>query len=135
MRGGFGRVGYGRDRLEKVWEVDLGLDGASLVGDAEQERAQAEGAGYELPTVARWEAPMKFEALHSLDSLTRKDIPTTFPILPETSADFMDRLRSPDRPHDKWWIAVRDGNPAALSYLRLPPVPRQRPPGHPSRHP
>ena len=116
------RVGYGRDRLEKVWELDLGLHGARLVGEAEQERAEHERAGYELTTVARWEAPMKFEALHSLDTLTRKDIPTTFPILPETFENFMERLRSPDRPHDRWWVAVRDGKPVAMSYLRFPPV-------------
>jgi len=130
-----GRVGYGRDRLEKVWELDLGLHGARLVGEAEQERAQAERAGYELTTVARWDAQMRFEALHSLDSLTRKDIPTTFPILPETFENFMDRLRSPDRPHDKWWIAVRDGNPVAMSYLRFPPVRGQVWTGYTCCHP
>ena len=117
-----GRVGYGRDRLEKVWELDLGLHGARLVGEAEKDRAQAERAGYELTTVARWDAQMRFEALHSLDSLTRKDIPTTFPILPETFENFMERLRSPDRPHDKWWVALSDGKPVAMSYLLFPPV-------------
>lgn len=116
------RVGYLRDRLEKVWELDLGLHGSRLLAEAEQERTQAAGRGYEVTTVARWEAPQKFEALHALDSLTRKDIPTTFPILPETFENFMERLRSPDRPHDRWWIAVRDGNPVAMSYLRFPPI-------------
>jgi GNAT superfamily N-acetyltransferase len=116
------RVGYVRDRLEKVWELDLGLHGSRLMTEAEQERTEAAGRGYEVTTVARWEAPQKFEALHALDTLTRKDIPTTFPILPETFENFMERLRSPDRPHDRWWIAVRDGNPVAMSYLRFPPI-------------
>ncbi len=116
-----GRVGYERDRLEKVWELDLGLHGDRLVAEAELERTESAGRNYEITTVARWQAQQKFEALHALDSLTRKDIPTTFPILPETFENFMERLRSPDRPHERWWIAVRDGNPVAMSYLRFPP--------------
>jgi len=117
-----GRVGYERDRLEKVWELDLGLHGDRLVAEAELERTESAGRNYEITTVARWQAQQKFEALHALDSLTRKDIPTTFPILPETFENFMERLRSPDRPHERWWIAVRDGNPVAMSYLRFPPI-------------
>lgn len=115
-------VGYVRDRLEKVWELDLEAHGARLVAEADSERTKAACDGYGLTTVAHWEAPMKFEALHALDGLTRKDIPTTFPILPETFENFVARLRSPDRPHDRWWIAVRDGEPVAMSYLRFPPV-------------
>ncbi len=130
-----GRVGYGRDRFEKVWKLDLGLHGARLVGEAEQERAEADRAGYELTTVARWDAPMKFEALYSLDTVTRKDIPTTFPILPETFENFIERLRSPDRPHDKWWVALGDGNPAAMSYLLFPPVRGQVWTGYTCCHP
>ena len=117
-----GRVGYGRDRFEKAWRLDLGLHGTRLVGEAKHERVEAERAGYELTTVARWDAPMKFEALYSLDTVTRKDIPTTFPILPDTFENFMERLRSPDRPHDKWWVALSDGKPVAMSYLLFPPV-------------
>jgi len=115
-------VGYERDRLEKVWELDLERHGATLVSEAEAARKDAAGAGYELTTVAAWDAPAKFEGLHAVDSLTRKDIPTTFPVLPETFENFMERLRSPDRPHDRWWVAVSDGKPVAMSYLRFPPV-------------
>lgn len=116
------RLGYERDRLEKVWELDLQTHGSRLVAEAEQARAEAARAGYELTTVAAWQAPKKFEALHALDTLTRKDIPTTFPVLPETFENYMDRLRSPERPLDRWWIALHGADPVALSYLRFPPV-------------
>jgi len=122
MLDALGRVGYSRDRREKVWELDLKAHGARLVADALEARASAARGGYELTTVADWQAPGRFEALHALDTLTRKDIPTTFPVLPETFENFMERLNSPDRPHDRWWIALFSGEPVALSYLRFPPV-------------
>lgn len=116
------RVGYERDRLEKVWELDLGDNGAALTAQARTSREQAEASGYRLLTVAEWQAPNKFEAIHELDTVTRKDIPTTFPILPETFENFMERCAAPDRPHDRWWVAVRGDEPVTMSYLRFPPV-------------
>jgi GNAT superfamily N-acetyltransferase len=116
------RVGYERDRLEKVWELDLKARGAWLVAEAREAREKAAAAGYRLVTVDAWEAPHKFEAIHALDTRTRKDIPTTFPILPETFENFMERCGAPDRPHDRWWIAVLGDEPVAMSYLRFPPV-------------
>lgn len=115
------RAGYERDRLEKVWELDLGARGAGLIAEARQARETVEAAGYGLLTVDQWREPRKFEALHALDTRTRKDIPTTFPILPETFQNFMERLSAPDRPQDRWWIVVRDDEPVAMSYLRFPP--------------
>jgi RimJ/RimL family protein N-acetyltransferase len=115
-------VGYERDRLEKVWELDLGARGAELMAEAGEAREKAEAGGYHLLTVGAWSAAQKFEGLHALDTRTRKDIPTTFPILPETFENFMERLSAPDRPHDRWWVAVRDDEPVAMSYLRFPPV-------------
>jgi len=116
------RLGYERDRLEKVWELDLQTEGSRLVAEAEQERAKAARTGYELTTIPAWQASKKFEALHALDTLTRKDVPTTFPVLPEAFENFIERLRSPDRPHDRWWVALRGADPVAMSYLRFPPV-------------
>jgi len=116
------RVGYERDRLEKVWELDLASRGAALLAEAGEARQKAEAGGYRLLTVDSWLAPDKFQALHALDTRTRKDIPTTFPILPETFENFMERIGAPDRPHDRWWIAVRGDQPVAMSYLRFPPV-------------
>lgn len=116
------RVEYERDRLEKVWELDLGSRGAALIAEAREAKEKAEAGGYRLLTVAAWRADQKFEALHALDTRTRKDIPTTFPILPETFQNFMERLSAPDRPHDRWWVAIRGDEPVAMSYLRFPPV-------------
>ncbi len=122
MLDALGRVGYSRDRLGKVWELDLQAHGKRLLAEAQDARAAAARDGYELKTLADWRAPGRFEALHALDTLTRKDIPTTFPVLPETFENFMERLDSPDRPHDRWWLAIFGGEPVAVSYLRFPPV-------------
>lgn len=117
-----GRVGYQRDRFEKVWELDLVANGARLVDEARQARGKTAQDGYVLTTVAAWQFPGKFKGLHDLDTITRQDVPTTFPILPETFENFMERASAPDRPHDRFWVALRGDEPVALSYLRFPPV-------------
>lgn len=115
------RVGYERDRLEKVWELDLGQRGADLIAEAREARERLVAEGYRALTVDAWRAPHKLEAIHGLDTRTRKDIPTTFPILPETFQNFTERAAAPDRPQDRWWIIVKDDEPVAMSYLRFPP--------------
>jgi RimJ/RimL family protein N-acetyltransferase len=115
-------AGYERDRFEKVWELDLQAHGTRLRAEAAEARAAAARDGYEMTTVAGWHTQGKFEALHALDDATRGDIPTTFPILPETFENFLERSSSPERPQDRWWVAVRGDEPVAVSYLRYPPV-------------
>jgi RimJ/RimL family protein N-acetyltransferase len=116
------RAGFERDRLEKVWELDLSERGEQLVRDARETRSKAAKTGVELLTVAEWQDPQAMTKLHALDGMTRKDIPTTFPILPERLEDFTRRAGAPDRPHDVWWIALAGDRPVAMSYLRIPPV-------------
>jgi RimJ/RimL family protein N-acetyltransferase len=116
------RTGFERDRREKVWELDLGQHGDRLRSEAHEARAKASADGIELSTVAGWTDPAALTKLHALDDVTRKDIPTTFPILPEAMEDFVRRASSPDRPPDRWWIALAGDRPVAMSYLRFPPV-------------
>lgn len=115
------RTGFERDRLEKVWELDLNQQGEQLVRDAREARSEASKEGIELLTVADWQDPQAMSKLHALDGKTRMDIPTTFPILPEPVEDFTRRAGAPDRPHDVWWIALAGDRPVAMSYLRIPP--------------
>ena len=116
------RIGYERDRFEKVWQLDLEAHGARLVREAAEARARAATEGYVLTTLALWQSPTRLEALHALDTVTRQDIPTTFPILPETFENFKARVNAPDRLQDRLWIALHGDEPVALSYLRFPPV-------------
>lgn len=116
------RAGYERDRLEKVWELDLKERGGQLASDARKARSEAKKTGIDFMTVADWQDPQAMAKLHALDDSTRKDIPTTFPILPEPIEDFTRRAGAPDRPHDVWWIALAGDRPVAMSYLRVPPV-------------
>jgi RimJ/RimL family protein N-acetyltransferase len=116
------RAGYERDRVDKVWELDLRSEGARLTQEAHRAQAGVERDGYRITNLAGWRAPRRYQALHALDDVTRKDIPATFPILPEAFEDYIERVGAPDRPHDRWWIALRGDEPVAMSYLRYPPV-------------
>ena len=116
------RAGFERDRLEKVWELDLEQEGSRLRREASEASSRMADGGIRLSTLADWKDPQALVKLHMLDGRTRKDIPTTFPILPEALADFTRRTAAPDRPHDRWWIALAGDRPVAMSYLRFPPV-------------
>lgn len=116
------RLGYERDRMDKAWALDLETHGPRLLGEAQAARAQAHGAGIEMLTLADWPHPDALRKLHALNSLTEPDVPTTFPVLPETYENFIERTNAPDRSHDRLWIACDDNRPVAMSYLRFPPV-------------
>jgi RimJ/RimL family protein N-acetyltransferase len=114
--------GFERDRLEKLWELDLRESGLRLVADAKKARDTAAGAGIHLTTFATWRHPKKIELLHQLYAGTRQDIPHTVPILAETMGDFLRRVDAPGIHHDRWWIAIEGDRPVSLSYLFFPPV-------------
>jgi RimJ/RimL family protein N-acetyltransferase len=115
-------LGYRRDRTDRVWELDLKAHGARLVEQAKKARERASADEVEMVTLAEWNDADKMVKLHELDARTRQDIPSTFPIPHESLADFVRRTNGPDRPHDRYWVAVHQGRPVALSYLRFPPV-------------
>lgn len=116
------RLGYGRDRMEKVWELDLNANGERLLKEAAEARAKAGAAGIRFTTLAEWDEPQRLHLLHDLDELTKQDIPHTLPILPESLDDFEQRTHGPDKPPERYWIALHDDRPVALSFLRFPPV-------------
>jgi RimJ/RimL family protein N-acetyltransferase len=117
-----GRLGYERDRTEKVWQLDLVAHGKRLLEEARVARAKASDAHVELTTLARWTEPDSLPKVHALFEVTRLDIPTTYPILPETYENFVERIHAPDKPRDRVWVALDKGDPVAASYLRYPPV-------------
>ena len=116
------RGGFEQDRREKVWELDLKQHGDRLEREARDAKAKMAQDGIMLLTLAAWQDPKALNKLHNLDGETRNDMPSTFPNLPETFEDFTRRINSPDRPHDRWWIAVDGDRPVAMSYLKFPPV-------------
>lgn len=116
------RLGYVRDRAEKVWELDLKTHGQRLLAEARTARAMAHAAGIEMRTLSGWHDRDSLQQLHALAELTRRDVPTTQPWLPEMYEDFVERMNSPDRPHDRFWIACDGDRPVAMSFLRFPPV-------------
>jgi RimJ/RimL family protein N-acetyltransferase len=115
-------LGYKRERTERVWELDLERHGARLQGEAAASRDRVAATGIELTTLAAWQDPNKVAKLYELDSITRLDIPTSLPIVTESMADFESRMSGPDRRADRTWIALDQGRPVAMSYLKFPPV-------------
>jgi len=116
------RLGYERDRTERVWELDLAKHGNRLLAEAQAAREKARAAGIEILTLADWGEPESLRKVHALAELTRRDIPTTTPVIPQSYENFVERMDSPDRRRDRMWIALDAGNPVALSFLRFPPV-------------
>jgi RimJ/RimL family protein N-acetyltransferase len=114
--------GYQRERIEKVWELDLRRHGARLTKEAGEARAKMSSDGIELTTVDQWHCDAKLRKLHELDERTREDVPTSLPIHHEAYADFVKRTGAPDRRWDRTWVALDGDNPAAMSYLKFPPV-------------
>ncbi|HET7339298.1 MAG TPA: GNAT family N-acetyltransferase [Candidatus Dormibacteraeota bacterium] len=115
-------LGYERERLEKVWELDLKRHGARLVDEAAVVRNKMNAAGIRLVTMATWDDPEKMRKLFELNERTVQDIPHSLPIVPEAFEDFLNRAHAPDRRPDRWWIAIDGDNAVAMSYLKFPPV-------------
>ncbi len=115
-------LGYERDRLDRVWELDLAVHGPRLVHEAGQalERMRAESIA--LVTLADWRDSSAMRKLHELNQRTVQDVPHTLPILDEPFEDFERRVAAPDRRHDRLWVALRGDLPVAMSYLKFPPV-------------
>jgi len=116
------RLGYKRERTEKVWELDLNAHGRRLVEEARDALSKAQAAGVEMVTLAGWTDPEALRKLHSLSETTHQDVPTTYELPAESYEDFVERISSPDKPHDRFWIALCGGRPVAMSFLRFPPV-------------
>jgi RimJ/RimL family protein N-acetyltransferase len=116
------RLSYERDRTEKVWELDLDAHGPRLVAEARDALAKAQTAGFEMVTLAGWKDPDALRKLHSLSETTHQDVPTTYELPEESYGDFVERVNSPDKPHDRFWLACCGDRPVAMSFLRFPPV-------------
>jgi RimJ/RimL family protein N-acetyltransferase len=129
------RLGFERDRTERVWELDLAKHGPRLIAEAHAARAKAQAEGIEMLTLSEWKDPESLRKLHALAELTRRDVPTSYPIPPQSYDDFIERMGAPDRRQDRVWVASDAGDPVALSFLRFPPVRGQVWTGYTATHP
>jgi GNAT superfamily N-acetyltransferase len=116
------RLGYERERSERVWELDLAKHGRRLLEEARTACEKMKSEGIELLPLAEWPGPETIRRLHALNEATQGDVPTSQPILPQSLANFIDRISSPNLPHDRLWLARHGNRPVAMSFLRFPPV-------------
>ncbi len=115
-------LGYRRERTDRVWELDLKTHGSRLVGEAAEACDRMAAGGIQPTTLAGWNDADRDGKLHQLNERTVQDIPHSLTIIREAFEDFRNRLNSPDRPHDRFWIALDGNRPVAMSYLKYPPV-------------
>lgn len=115
-------LGYRRDRLDRLWELDLAVHGKRLLEEARQARERMRADSVELVTLAEWQDPAAMRKLHELNQRTVQDVPHTLPIIDEPFEDFERRVTAPDRRADRFWIALDGDRPVAMSYLKFPPV-------------
>lgn len=116
------RLGFERERDDRVWVLDLVQHGERLKAGAAAARERMSGEGITLIALSEWHDAKRFEKLHGLSERTRQDIPHSTPILPQPIEYFMNRAGGPDRREDRWWIALDGDMPVAMSYLSFPPV-------------
>lgn len=116
------RLGFERERDDRVWNLDLKTHGPRLLQEAAAARERMNGAGIKLTTLSEWHDPKRFEKMHHLSEETRQDIPHSTPILPQPMEYFMDRINTPGNRADRYWIALDGEMPVAMSHLNFPPV-------------
>lgn len=115
-------TGYTRERVEKVSELDLTEHGQRLVNEAREAAASMAASGIRCTVLAEWRDPDRVRKLWQLNEDTIHDIPHSLDIVPEAYEDFAKRLDAPDRPPERYWIALDGDRPVALSFLKFPPV-------------
>jgi GNAT superfamily N-acetyltransferase len=113
---------YRPERTEKVWELDLKTHGSRLLAEAAAARDHMAAGGIRPTTLAAWSDPDAVRKLYELNERTVQDVPHTLTIVREAFEDFQKRIGTPDRPPDRFWIALDADRPAAMSYLKYPPV-------------
>ena len=116
------RLGYERDRTEKVWRLDLEKHGKRLLEEARTARGKMKKEGIELLSLADWPGPDTFRSIHELNEAAERDIPTNQPLLSQSLANFMDRISAPNLPPERLWIARHRDRAVGMSFLRFPPV-------------
>ncbi len=115
-------LGYRRDRLGRVSELDLRQHRESLLEAAARSRAAMAGQGIRLATLAAAGEPPPWGQITSLCNETEADIPSTKPIHPDSEAEVRKDLTRVDIRPDRVWLAWAADDLVGLSYLTFPPV-------------
>lgn len=113
---------YRPERKERAWELDLKTHGSRIAREAPEARDRMAAAGILATTLAGWPDSDGVRKLYELNERTIQDVPHTLTIVREAFEDFEKRIGAPDRPHDRFWIALDGDRPVAMSYLKYPPV-------------
>src|SRR2546423_1545591 len=80
--------------------------------DAARERVAA--SGVKVQTAAELGGAELYPALHELDNLTARDIPTTVPFQPMAWEDWIVWFQPPRILPERVWVATVDGRPVGL---------------------
>jgi ribosomal protein S18 acetylase RimI-like enzyme len=112
--------GYRRDRLERVWELDLVANRERILGMAESSRRRMREQGVELLTLDRWDEPDTYRKLYDLDMSATADIPSTDTFVPHDFDDWQLWFTKPSLHKERFWLAREEGRLLGLSVLLFP---------------
>ena len=112
--------GYRKDRLGRVWELDLVANRSRLLELARPARARMREAGIELLTLDRWDDPDAYRRLYDLDTAATSDIPSTETFVPHEFENWKLWFTKPGLHRDRFWIALKEGRLLGLSLLLYP---------------
>jgi len=115
------RCGWTKDRVSKVWELDLVAERDRLLALAAETRAASREQGIRCLPLADETDPERYAKIHEMAERAAQDIPTTLPIPRGGLDEFMAHLASPEIDEGRYWIAKDGARYAGLSHLKYPP--------------
>jgi RimJ/RimL family protein N-acetyltransferase len=115
-------LGYVRDRMSRVWELDLVENGDRLLLLAGRAEALMREQGIRCGAVADDGDPEIWSRCYEAQMAASEDIPRTGPFIRPTFEQFTGWLSSPDF-SARWYFTAKDGDRViGMSNLRFPPV-------------
>lgn len=113
--------GFGEERRERFWELDLVEGRERITAMATESRERMRTEGIRLLTLAEDTDLAKFEKLKRMSDEAEADVPSSEPFVPLEMREFMEWFESPGLRPERIWIA-RDGEDiVGISQLSYPP--------------
>lgn len=114
--------GFGEERRERFWELDLAKNRERLEAMTAASRARMREQGVEIVTLDRVDDPQKYRKLWRMSEEAEQDIPGSTPYVPTPFEQFPKWFASPALREDRIWIARVGDDLVGISMLAYPPV-------------
>src|SRR5205823_14238261 len=112
--------GYRRERLGRVWELDLNERRDHILAMTEVARAHMREQGVDLRTFDGWDDRRALEKLYELTMAAYADVPSTQTFVPNAFENWKLWLTSPGIHKERFWLALEGDRLLGLSVLAYP---------------